>query len=153
MSDDFVHTSLPVLGARIHRLGLSCGYGIDDDSIRWALEEAGLNHVFWSPRQKGQVPVRDRLKTHRDQMVVMTGPTTARWKGNLNRFVDKARKMLDVDQLDILMLFWLGVTSNWTRARIDDLVALKENLAGLENGRLSQDEMTWMREYGKIVHG
>ncbi len=69
MSDDFLRTSLPVLGTRIHRLGLSCGVGIDDDGIPWALDQ------------------------------------------------------------------------------------VKENLAGLEKGPLNQDKMTWMREYGKIVHG
>ena len=33
------------------------------------------------------------------------------------------------------------------------MVQLDENLDGLAKGRLTQDEMTWIREYGRIVHG
>jgi aryl-alcohol dehydrogenase-like predicted oxidoreductase len=30
---------------------------------------------------------------------------------------------------------------------------LRENLAALEAGPLTEKEMAWMREFGKIVHG
>src|SRR5262245_40111555 len=30
---------------------------------------------------------------------------------------------------------------------------MEENLAGLEKGPLTPDEATWMREYGRVVHG
>lgn len=34
-----------------------------------------------------------------------------------------------------------------------DLAQLKENLAGLEKGPMEGEEMAWMREFGKVVHG
>jgi hypothetical protein len=30
---------------------------------------------------------------------------------------------------------------------------VRENLAALEKGPLSEDEMTWMRDFGRAVHG
>ena len=30
---------------------------------------------------------------------------------------------------------------------------VRENPAALEKGPLSQDEMTWMRDFGRAVHG
>ena len=30
---------------------------------------------------------------------------------------------------------------------------LNENIAAVQEGALSQGEMTWMREFGKVVHG
>ena len=30
---------------------------------------------------------------------------------------------------------------------------VRENLAALEKGPLSDDEMTWMRDFGRAVHG
>ena len=30
---------------------------------------------------------------------------------------------------------------------------VRENLAALEKGPLSEDEMTWMRDLGRAVHG
>ena len=34
-----------------------------------------------------------------------------------------------------------------------NLPQLQENLAGLDKGPLSEDEMSWMREFGAVVHG
>jgi aryl-alcohol dehydrogenase-like predicted oxidoreductase len=34
-----------------------------------------------------------------------------------------------------------------------NLAQLQENLAGLEKGALSPEEDTWMREFGRVVHG
>jgi len=33
------------------------------------------------------------------------------------------------------------------------VVQVRENLAALENGPFSEDEMTWMRDLGRAVHG
>jgi aryl-alcohol dehydrogenase-like predicted oxidoreductase len=33
------------------------------------------------------------------------------------------------------------------------VVQVRENLAALEKGPLSDDEMTWMRDLGRAVHG
>ena len=80
MTTEFTHTNLPVVGKRVHRLGLACNFGIDDPGIRAAVEQ-GVNYLFWTPRKKHTIPaVRDVLRANRDQMVLATGPTTAWWR-------------------------------------------------------------------------
>lgn len=262
MTDDFLHTTLPVLGKRIHRLGLACSYGIDDAGIQAALADRGLGLVFWTPRQKGEAALKRRLQEAREDTVLMTGPTTAHWGGNITRYVDKTLRRLGIDHIDVGMVFWVGVTSSLTEDRMAEMVALRdagkvkaigcsihdrpragglatdsemdllmirynaahpgaerdifphlqadrprivlaytatrwrkllrrpkgwtggvmtaadcyrfclsdphvhavlggpkslaqldENLDGLQRGRLSPDEMAWMREYGRVVHG
>ena len=260
--DDFLHTTLPVLGKRVHRLALACTYGIDNAGVNTALQDRGLGFVFWTPRQKGEEAIKAALKRDREGTVLMTGPTTAHWGGNITRYVDKTLKRLETDHIDVGMVFWVGVTSSLTEDRLAEMVKLRdagkvkaigcsihdrpragqlaadspldllmirynaahpgaerdifphlqadrprmilaytatrwrklltrpkgwdgpvmtaadcyrfvlsnphvsavlggskslaqldENLAGLEKGRLSQEEMTWMREYGRVVHG
>ncbi len=126
-TDAFLSTTLPVLGTRIHRLGLACSYGIDNDGIATAVNDRGLGFVFWTPRQKGEEALKARMKRDRDSVVLMTGPTTARWSGNLTRYVDKALKRLEVEQLDVLMALWVGVTSNLSDTRFEELVRLRES--------------------------
>lgn len=262
MTDDFLHTTLPVLDKRVHRLGLACSYGIDNDGIDTALRDRGLGFVFWTPRQKGEAALKAALHRDREGTVLMTGPTTAHWGGNITRYIDKTLKRFDIDHIDVGMVFWVGVTSSLSDDRMAEMVTLRdagkvkaigcsihdrpragrlaadspldllmirynaahpgaerdifphlqaerprivlaytatrwrkllkrpkgwegevmtaadcyrfclsdphvhavlggpktlaqldENLSGLERGRLSQDEMAWIREYGGIVHG
>jgi aryl-alcohol dehydrogenase-like predicted oxidoreductase len=127
MSDDFLSTTLPVLGNTVHRVGLACNYGISNDDVAWALDEGGLNYLFWTPRHKGVAAIKAALKRDRERYVVMTGPTTAHWEGNLTRYVEKTLKKLDVEYLDVLMTFWVGITSRLNQTRLDELVALRES--------------------------
>ena len=124
--EDFLHTTLPVLGKRVHRLGLACSYGIDDAGVKAALEERGLGFVFWTPRQKGEQALKAALKRNREGTVIMTGPTTAHWGGNITRYVDKTLKRLEIEQIDVGMVFWVGVTSSLTEDRLAEMVKLRE---------------------------
>ena len=125
--DDFLHTTLPVLGKRVHRMGMACSYGIDNAGVEAALSERGLGFVFWTPKQKGEAALKAAMKRDRDQVVLITGPTTARWSGNLTRYVDKALKRLETDHLDVLMTFWVGVTSTLNDARFEEMTRLRES--------------------------
>ncbi len=128
MTDDtFLHCDLPVLGRRVHRLGLSCGMGIDGAGIDAALAERGLGFVFWTPRQKGEATLKTALKRDRDGVVLMTGPTVAHWPGALTRYTDATLKRLGIDQIDVLMTFWVGVTSSLNERRLEELVALRDS--------------------------
>ena len=127
MSDDFLHTTLPVLDKRIHRLGLACNYGLDDAGIEAALEDRGMGFVFWTPRQKhGEAPLRKRLKAARDEVVLMSGPTTAHWGGNITRYVDKTLRRLDIDHIDVGMVFWVGITASLTEDRMAEMMKLRD---------------------------
>jgi aryl-alcohol dehydrogenase-like predicted oxidoreductase len=132
---DFRYRNLPVIGKRVLRLGLACSFGIDAAGIEWALDEGGMQYVFWTPRQKAATEVlRRALKEDRDRYVVATGPTTALWSGNLRRYVDKVRKMLDIDHIDVLQMFWLGKTSRWAPTMVAELEALRDEGAATAIG-------------------
>lgn len=126
MSTDFLHTELPVVGKRVHRLGLACNYGIDDAGIRFAVER-GIRYLFWTPRKKHTIPaVRDVLRERREEMVLATGPTTAWWAGNIRDYVEKTLRLLGTDYLDVLQVFWVGVTSSLSEKNLETLVKLRE---------------------------
>jgi aryl-alcohol dehydrogenase-like predicted oxidoreductase len=123
----FTHATLPVVGKTVHRLGLGPNYGIDEAGVEWALDEGGLQYVFWSKRMKGATgPLRRALARDRERYVVATGPTTAWWSGGLAKAADAARTALSVDTLDVFQLFWLGKTSRWTPAIEEELMELRE---------------------------
>lgn len=131
-AEDFLHVELPVLGTRVHRHALACSYGIDEAGVEAALrpvEEGGrgLGMVFWTPRQQGEQALKAALRRDRERIVLMTGPTTAHWGGNISRYVDKVLRRLDIDYIDVGMAFWVGVASSLTEARLEELVRLRES--------------------------
>ncbi|MEC7242021.1 MAG: aldo/keto reductase [Myxococcota bacterium] len=127
MDDSFLHTTLPVLGNRVHRLGLACNFGIDNEGIEAALGERGLGLVFWTPKQKGGEALKQAMKRKREDVVLVSGPTTAHWKGNLTRYVEKLLKRFDIESLDVLMAFWVGVTSSLSDARLREMEDLRQS--------------------------
>jgi aryl-alcohol dehydrogenase-like predicted oxidoreductase len=125
--DNFRFRRLPVIDKKVLRLGLACSFGIDAAGIEWALGEGGMQYVFWTPRQRVATEVlRRALKRDRDRYVIATGPTTALWAGNLRRYVDTVRMTLDVDQIDVLQMFWLGKTSRWAPRIVAELESLRD---------------------------
>jgi aryl-alcohol dehydrogenase-like predicted oxidoreductase len=125
-NNEFLYRRIPVIDTKVLRLGLACNYGIDAEGIEWALNDGGMQYVFWTPRKKvATEPLRRALKRDRERYVVATGPTTALWAGNLRRFVDNARRTLDTDHIDVLQMFWLGKTSRWNPRIVAELEALR----------------------------
>jgi len=127
MNESFHYTTLPVLGNRVHRLGLACNFGIDDQGVESALADRGLGLVFWTPRQKGGAALKRAMQRNRDGVVLLSGPTTAHWRGNLTRYVDKLLKRFEIEYLDVLMAFWVGVASSLTDSRLREMEALRES--------------------------
>lgn len=126
-NEEFSFRTLPVIDKKVLRLGLACNFGIDAAGVEWALGEGGMRYVFWTPRQKVATEVlRSVLTRDRDRYVLATGPTTALWSGNLRRFVDRVRTMLNIDQIDVLQMFWLGKTSRWAPKIVAELESLRD---------------------------
>jgi aryl-alcohol dehydrogenase-like predicted oxidoreductase len=124
---DFTHRTLPVIDKRVLRMGLAPSFGIDAGGVDWALDEGGMQYVFWTPRMKAATePLRRALRRDRERFVVASGPTTAWWSGGIRKAVDRSRTLLDIDQLDVLQIFWLGRTSRWTPAVAAELEALRD---------------------------
>ena len=125
-NENYRYRRLPVIDKKVLRLGLACSFGIDAAGVEWALGEGGMQYIFWTPRQKAATGVlRRALKGDRERYTIATGPTTALWSGNLRRYVDTVRSALDIDQIDVLQMFWLGRTSRWTPRIVAELESLR----------------------------
>jgi aryl-alcohol dehydrogenase-like predicted oxidoreductase len=127
MSDDFLERQVPVLGKKVHRLGLAMNYGIDAGGMSAAIDH-GVNYFFWTPFRTGAVtPVlKAALARDREKYVVATGPTLGFFDGGVRRGAEKLLKLLGTDYLDVFQLFWVGVTSAITQGTLEALARLKE---------------------------
>lgn len=124
MTDDFLHRDL--LGKRVHRLGISASYGLDEAGVREALER-GANYLFWSPAKPFlKTVVRDVVARDRDRYVLATGPMLGHFGGSVRRAAEWALRESRSDYVDILQLFWAGVMSSLAPRVIDELVKLRE---------------------------
>ena len=128
MGDDFTHTTHPAVGGQTaHRLGLATSYGIDEAGLQVGLD-AGLNYLFHTPiaARKLAPGVRRALQRDRERLVIATGPTVGFFGGSVRRGCESLLRSLGVDYLDVFQLFWLGKTSSFSDAVVDQLTKLKE---------------------------
>lgn len=124
--NDFTHRTLPVVGKKVLRLGLATNFGLDADGIRAAIDR-GMNYLFWTPRKTATTPaIKDALARRRDEVVLATGPTTAWWGGNVRKFTENTLRALGTDHLDVLQIFWVGVTAALTEGTLGELARLRE---------------------------
>ncbi len=123
---EFLQRTLPRVGKRVFRLGLSASYGLDEAGAREALA-SGMNYVFWSPFAKPLTrALRELLPRDRERLVLVGGPTLG-WCGrSVRRGAERALRELRTDYRDVLQLVWLGKMSAWTRGTVAELVRLKE---------------------------
>jgi len=126
MADDFQHRHVPALKKRVFRLGLAVSHGLDDAGIREALD-GEVTYVFWNPLARKLVePLRDALARDRDRYVVATGPSFGWFAGPIRRRVEAALRTLGTDYLDVLQLYWVGVSSVLSEANLEELARLRE---------------------------
>lgn len=121
---DFLVREVPRFGRLLFRLGLSGSFGLDETGCREALER--MQYVFWTPRMKGLTPaLRDALARDRGRYVVATGPLLGFFPGSLGPAVERARRTLGTDVIDVFQLFWLGKMSAFTGAVQREMEALR----------------------------
>lgn len=127
MADDFTHREVRALGGRrLHRLGLAPSFGLDEAGCAEALER--LQYVFWNPRARRLTrPLREACRRDRERYVIAGGPTLTWFPGQLQRYVDRARKLLGTDFLDVLQLYWLGTMSRFSPAMVEEMVRIRES--------------------------
>ncbi|HZY04052.1 MAG TPA: aldo/keto reductase [Anaeromyxobacteraceae bacterium] len=124
--DDFLFRSLPRVGKRAFRLGLSASYGLDEAGARQALA-AGMNYVFWSRFSKPlTAALRDEIRRDRERLVIVGGPTLGYTRGAVRRGAENALRLLGTDYLDVFQLYWLGKMSAWTAGTRAELSRLRE---------------------------
>jgi aryl-alcohol dehydrogenase-like predicted oxidoreductase len=123
---DFLHRDPPALRKRVFRLGLAVSHGLDEAGIREALD-GEMNYVFWNPTAGKLVgPLRDALSRNRERYVVATGPTFGWFEASIRRRVEAALRLLRTDYLDVLQLYWLGVSSSLGPGTVETLSRLRE---------------------------
>jgi predicted aldo/keto reductase-like oxidoreductase len=125
MPSDFQHRDVRALGKRVHRLGLAASFGIDEASIRGAIDR-GLNYLYLTVKGDMLAPARAALAHDRDRMVVAAFPLLGWLGGSVRRAAERVLKRLGTDYLDVFQLGWLGVTSAWTEGTLRELRHLKE---------------------------
>lgn len=125
-NDDHELREIPALRKRVHRLGLSLNYGIDEASVRAALDRHPT-YVFWPSRdgQKMGDTLRDALRRDRERHVIATVPSLAYFPGQVRSSVEKALRTLQTDYVDVFQLGWLGRTSALTGGIADEMQRLK----------------------------
>ena len=124
--DTFSHALLPQLGKRVLRIGVAGNYGLKTEDIHHAADR-GVNFWLWSPRFRTVTPaLRELLAKDREGHVVAA--IDMAYAGCMARQgVDKARKLLCVDQLDLYLLGWLGRGSFFTGGIQDVLRQLRDD--------------------------
>jgi len=127
MGDDrFTHVDLPQLEKRVLRLGVASNYGLQADDVLRAAQ-LGVGFWLWTPRFKTATAALARiLPRERERHVVAVLASMAYTAGMVRRTAEKALSRLRIDQLDILMLPWLGKASLLTGAIADALLELKD---------------------------
>ena len=125
-NETFLFRTLPHLGKRVFRLGLSASYGLDEAGIREAFA-GGLNYVFWPPTARKLTRVlREEVRKDRERLVIATGPTFGLFRGSIRRRAEVALRLLGTDYLDVFQLYWVGVGSALSDANLEELVRLRE---------------------------
>jgi aryl-alcohol dehydrogenase-like predicted oxidoreductase len=123
---EFSHTHLPAIGKRVLRLGVASNYGLDTAGVHHAAER-GVNFWFWSPRHKRMTPaLKQLLARDRERHVVAAITALGLSARGVRSYVDKTRKLLGIDQLDLVLLSWLGRTSRFSPAIQEELVRLRD---------------------------
>jgi len=126
--NDWLYRTPPALGGkRVFRLGLAANFGIDEDSVRVAMDR-GVNLFLWTRRAKGLAsPLKQALKQRRDSVAIV-GYAAIGWFGwGVRRGAEKLLRQLGTDYLDVYQLGWLGVGSAWTSTIERELVHLRES--------------------------
>ncbi len=126
-SEDFSHTTLRAVDKTVHRMGLSFNFGISAAEVEAGLER-GINYLFWTTARTGKAlpAVKAALARDRERYVLAAGPTLGWFRGNIRRGTEKLLRKLGVDYIDVLHLFWLGVSSSLTDGNVEELLKLRD---------------------------
>ena len=110
----FTHTDLPHIGKQILRMGVAGNYGLETSDVQHAADQ-GVGFWLWSPGFKKVTPVlKELLRRERERHVVAA--YTGTWgtvitAGQVRKGTEKALRILGIDQIDVLLVGWLGRVS------------------------------------------
>lgn len=127
MNDWLYRSPCAFHGKRLFRLGLAGNFGIDEDSVKAAMDR-GVNFFLWTMKHGGLLaPVRHALQARRESVAII-GYAKIGWFGwGVRRGAEQLLRQLGTDYLDVYQLGWLGVASAWTRSTERELLHLRES--------------------------
>ncbi len=103
IAGSFARGLLGRTGREVTRLGVSAGYGVPGDAVERAFEQ-GVNYLYWGSRRSGSFGVAlRRLKSQRDQFVLVTQSYTS-FAPLLAWSLERALRELSFDYTDVLLL-------------------------------------------------
>ena len=150
-SPAFTHTDLPYVNKRVLRVGVAGNYGLQTEDIYHAAER-GVGYWLWSPHFRKVTPaLKEMLRQERNGHVVAayTGTYgTVITAGQVRKGAEKALRILGIDQVDVLMLGWLGRVSRFTQSIQDELARLKDEGKVKATGTSIHDRV----RAGKLAH-
>lgn len=105
---DFKRATLGRTGRSVHRLGVSASYGVGGRDVEAAVEEHGLNYLYWgSMRTKtfGQAVKALCARGLRDQLFIVI-QSYSRMASLVRPSLCRGLKKLGIEQADLLLLGW-----------------------------------------------
>lgn len=121
----FESCDLPRVEKRVLRLGVAGNYGLQTADVHYAAER-GVGFWLWTPNFKKVTPALvEILHRERERHVVAALAAVGFTAGMARRAVEKALRLLGVNQLDLFLLPWMGRGSLLTRGIEDALNELK----------------------------
>ncbi len=124
-AEDFRYADLPNVGKRALRLGVAGNYGLSTADIEYAADQ-GVNVWVWSPRFKKVTPALKKLLAADREHHTVAVFGMAYTAGAIRKGIDKGRRLLGTDYLDVFQLEWMGRGSFFTRGIQDQLTAVRE---------------------------
>ena len=102
-TSSFSRARLGRTGLEVTRLGISAGYGVPGDAVERAFEH-GVNYLYWGSRRTDSFAAAlRRLKSRRDQFVLVIQSYTG-ISQLLAPSLERALRALDFDYTDVLLL-------------------------------------------------
>lgn len=122
----FDSVCLPHLGNRVQRLGVAANAGLESADIEYAAERGVNLWLYGRTFRKATAPLRDLLARDREQHVVAMLGTFVLTPRGARKAVDRARRQLGIDSVDLFLLPWLGRMSRLSPSVQDALVEMQE---------------------------
>ena len=125
MSESFSHATLPYVNQRVLRMGIAGNYGLNESDLLHAAER-GAGLWLYHPKYKHITrALKQILPGRRDQHVIAAIGIVAYTGGMVRRAAENTLRALQIEQLDLLLLPWLGRASFLTGSIQDTLAQLK----------------------------
>ena len=122
----FDQADLPRLGSRVLRLGVAANAGLESADIGYAADRGVNLWLYGRTFGKATAPLKQLLARERGTHVVAQLGSIVVTPRGARKAVDKARRELGIDCVDLFLMPWLGRASRFSSRIQDTLVEMRE---------------------------